>query len=252
MFTDIKQYDVKILTGKYVNLAYMKASPIRRTMAVCIDWVFISLIVFLLLTSCIYIDDHFANDIRFFDYSGYFIIPFVLFFNLFCEYYFNGKTIGKKLLKMQVLTDECTPPSLSQCLVRWTIFSLDIFLIGLIAINKTGKRIGDIASGCVVVRTNNKKIGIITGKDDFAFADIDFKPVHKNAAQLSQSDKKLVFNALHNPLYLAYRNEIAQHINSALGYINSVDNGLDFLKQVEQDYKYFDNAEPEPSHPTRA
>ena len=156
------------------------------------------------------------------------------------EYVFNGRTLGKMLLKTQVMTDDCKPPSLLQCLMRWITFPIDMSLIGLILISRKGKRIGDIASGCNVVKSAMGVVGKVSSEGYFDFADPGYKPRHPNAYTLSDKDRELVRKAVHNRLYKAYRKEVAEHISDVLRIVRMEDD-LEFLAHIEQDCKYFDN-----------
>ncbi|WP_421804447.1 RDD family protein [Flagellimonas sp.] len=67
-----------------------------------------------------------------------------------------GRTIGKRLLNLKVVTDDFEPIGMGQEFGRFILGFLDyIFLIGLIiaTTNKQNKRIGDIAAKTIVVNT---------------------------------------------------------------------------------------------------
>ena len=67
-----------------------------------------------------------------------------------------GRTIGKRLLNLKVVTDDFEPIGMGQEFGRFILGFLDyIFLIGLIiaTTNKQNKRIGDIAANTIVVNT---------------------------------------------------------------------------------------------------
>ena len=246
MLPDPQQYDIDITTGSYVRLAYEKASPMRRIMAVAIDWtaiyiVFCGILFLLANTGLTQLLERLLNDEEFADTAIFLIFAFITSFaDLTCEYVFNGRTLGKMLLKTQVMTDDCKPPSLLQCLMRWITFPIDMSLIGLILISRKGKRIGDIASGCNVVKSAMGVVGKVSSEGYFDFADPGYKPRHPNAYTLSDKDRELVRKAVHNRLYKAYRKEVAEHISDVLRIVKMEDD-LEFLAHIEQDCKYFDN-----------
>lgn len=89
-------------------------------------------------------------------FSGYFVI---------FEWFWNGQTPGKRLLKLRVIRDDGRPITLWEALARNLIRIFDaipgvaipIYSVGLIAIfmNRRDQRIGDLFAGTVVIRERN-------------------------------------------------------------------------------------------------
>ena len=66
-----------------------------------------------------------------------------------------GQTLGKRIVRLHVVTDDYTPITLSKAFGRFIIGIFDyICLIGLIVatVNKQNKRLGDLAAGTIVIR----------------------------------------------------------------------------------------------------
>ncbi len=67
---------------------------------------------------------------------------------------FSGQTIGKRIVGLQVITDENKFISGSQAFTRFALGILDIFFLVVIIIaltNKKNKRIGDLVANTIVV-----------------------------------------------------------------------------------------------------
>jgi len=65
-----------------------------------------------------------------------------------------GKTLGKRVLGLEVVNDRYEPPTLGQAFGRFFLGFADGFLlIGLVvaAINNKNKRVGDLAAGTLVI-----------------------------------------------------------------------------------------------------
>jgi uncharacterized RDD family membrane protein YckC len=90
-------------------------------------------------------------------------LPFLVCFLSCYVYYFaleafwNGQTVGKKLLKLRVVSTNGQPLSTGQVLIRTLLRFVDglpiFYLVGFVAINasKDKQRLGDMAAGTNVV-----------------------------------------------------------------------------------------------------
>ncbi len=82
--------------------------------------------------------------------------PFV-FYNLVCEVFFNGQSIGKKARDIKVMRLDGTVPRIGDYLLRWLLRIIDLQMAGLVAIisiaaSQRGQRLGDMAAGTTVVK----------------------------------------------------------------------------------------------------
>lgn len=98
-------------------------------------------------------------------------IPFLLFYNLFCEVYFMGQSLGKKIMKIRVVGLDGKTPSLKSYLIRWAFRLIDIAgSSGLLAMasiysSPLGQRIGDLLAGTTVVQTRLSSSTILENID---------------------------------------------------------------------------------------
>lgn len=87
-------------------------------------------------------------------YWGYFFV---------CEYFFGGKTIGKKLLGIRVIQDNGHSMTLLSSLIRNLLRIIDmlpsVYFVGIIMVffHAKHKRLGDIVAGTIVVHERKGK-----------------------------------------------------------------------------------------------
>lgn len=82
----------------------------------------------------------------------------LLVYSLVFETFFSGQTIGKMVLKIQVVRLDGSPASIGEFFIRWLTGLIELYAtFGTIAfvtvlLSKRGQRLGDIAAGTTVVR----------------------------------------------------------------------------------------------------
>ena len=81
----------------------------------------------------------------------------LVFYNLVCEVFFNGQSLGKKARDIKVMRLDGTAPSIGDYLLRWLLRIIDLQFAGLVAIisiaaSERGQRLGDLAAGTTVVK----------------------------------------------------------------------------------------------------
>ncbi|HEY4326302.1 MAG TPA: RDD family protein [Mucilaginibacter sp.] len=178
----------------------------------------------------------------------YFIIVGVmlLFYDLVCEVFFNGQSIGKVVMKIRVISLDGTRPRFSQYLLRWLFRMVDFFPLtmwvgGLVSIILTdnGQRIGDIVAGTVVIRTTPR-----TTADNIVYANVDdtYQPVFAQASQLTDEDINLIhevmeayFKTGNSTVVYNLADKIRQHLSISLPPNM---NSMLFLQTLVKDYSH--------------
>lgn len=108
---------------------------------------------------------------------------------------FNGRTVGKMLLKMRVVKLDGSPVHWSNYLVRWMLRLVDIWTflgsIGLLTIlfSERRQRLGDAAAGTVVISTKNKTKVSHTILEEVEEA---YQPKFTNVTLLTDKDVRLI------------------------------------------------------------
>ncbi|MHC4561204.1 MAG: RDD family protein [Planctomycetota bacterium] len=90
-------------------------------------------------------------------YLAFFVIS--LGYGVLLEWFWRGRTVGKRVLRLQVIDERCLPLTFSQVLIRNLLRFVDIFprfyMVGGVAclLTRRFQRLGDLAAGTVVIRT---------------------------------------------------------------------------------------------------
>ena len=164
----------------------------------------------------------------------------VLLYPVLCEYFLNGQTLGKMALKIRVIKLDGTKATLSAYLLRWLLSIIDISVFSgmvavlAIAINGKGQRVGDIAAGTTVVKTQPSvrfEQLLQTGLAP------DYKPSYAEVTRLSDRDistlRKVI--ASNNPEL----QQTAVHKIEKLIGVHSLDEPRIFLTTVVSDYQFY-------------
>jgi len=154
---------IKLITTQNIELEYDLANLGERMVAWLLDGaIFIVLVLFILLIVNLFPDAPIRNSGRNRWVSiilGILVISPFVFYNLACEVWLNGQTIGKKIMKIKVISLSGDQASIGQYLIRWVFRLVDIYAFnGLpaflcILLSEKKQRIGDLVAGTAVIRT---------------------------------------------------------------------------------------------------
>ncbi|MGG4166586.1 RDD family protein [Rossellomorea vietnamensis] len=161
---------VDIRTPEYVSLKFQPAGLGSRAAALMIDQIIltiinISIVVFLFFVLA---DDNLKLNM--FDFNSVllgfvlitiFVINWGYFFAL--EYFWGGKTVGKRMLGIRVMQENGHSVTLLSCFIRNLMRIIDMlpvsYFLGMIMIflHSKHKRLGDIVAGTIVVHERRVK-----------------------------------------------------------------------------------------------
>ena len=153
-----------ILSSQGVRIEQAAASFAARLAAFLIDF-FIVLLAYFLFFEMVsaqmfqFLEDHLVFLVS--------ILP--LFYPLLCEIFWNGQTIGKRCLKIRVISLDGGGPKITSFILRWLMLPFDIiFAMGIgelcIFFTKKQQRLGDLIAGTWVVKTEEFKRTAIWGE----------------------------------------------------------------------------------------
>ena len=228
---------ISIPTTQNIELEYPVATIGDRVAATLIDFFLQFAYLFLWGT---------LSDLAEFEFGieGWVIIliPF-MFYHLFCEIAYNGQSIGKRIMKTQVVSVDGVPPTIAQYVLRWLLRSIDVWifngLVSIIAISvsKQSQRLGDLAAGTTVV-----KLKLITTFGDTIFVDTEEDHVLSFPQVELLTDRDL--SILKDVLEAGKKNanselifKLAAKIKEVMGVSSDLPD-ITFLQKVMEDYNY--------------
>ncbi|MEO6524732.1 MAG: RDD family protein [Mucilaginibacter sp.] len=243
---------VRIRTSQNIDIDYEVAGLGERVLARIVDMgVFIG-ITYALYFICIIV---FLSTFQSLQTGGSIPVALIVvgvvyaivaaFYDLVCEVFFNGQSIGKYAIKIKVVDISGSRPTMGQFLLRWVFRLVDFGLtLGIgalisVAVSEKKQRIGDLVAGTTLVKTKLR-----TELEDLYFMapDGDYEPLFVEVNNLSDNDIAVVHDVIANfkstgNSKLVY--DMAVKIKEHLGLNTPVDmNDFDFLKTVVKDYNY--------------
>ncbi len=225
---------INILTGEYVTLSYGKAELVQRIGSVIIDWLALGLACYMLFEIEGFLGIPWGIR-SVYEYVIFITLPFV---DLFLEYITKGYTLGKKLLGIRIISDECVPPTFLQCFMRWLIFPIDFWVVGLILIGNKGQRLGDMASGCQCICDKENSQEPVDLDEEFNYLSPKYKVRYPEATKLTIKEVETINKVLYHKYYKVHREKTASLVEQKLGIKRTSNSTSTFLKKVLYDYKH--------------
>jgi uncharacterized RDD family membrane protein YckC len=257
---------VKINTAYNVQVDFELAGLDKRFFAWLIDFA-VRLVYWLIiayLARSIFYDDFSVDGYRKFHVARFIGMIPLLFYFAFFEIFFNGQSIGKKLMDIRVASLDGYKPTITQYLTRWIFRLVDLGFISIFFIygtalyrgwtslafiipniisfiivlnNKKEQRMGDLVSGTVVIKLNPS-----THISDTIFEQVakDYVVRYPNVLKLSDRDVTIIKTALQNARRSGRDNtlwHISEKLKTVLD-IPSIDDPYYFLETVIRDYNY--------------
>jgi uncharacterized RDD family membrane protein YckC len=249
---------VKLDTGYNIEVEFVLAPFYKRLFAWFIDllvlWLYVYAVSSLLKIGSILI----FTDI--WTIPGLLVTLPVLFYHLVFEIMSNGKSLGKMVMNIQVITAEGGQPTIGQFLIRWIgrmvdfpywiptavaynqlpWWTMPLTFSGLICLIITPKnqRIGDLVAGTMLIDLKNQ-----TSWEDTVFTEIEtgYQPKYPQVMQLSDRDLntlKSIISTIKKRSDRKLAEKISDRIRSKLN-IESEEEPYPFLVTLLKDYNYF-------------
>jgi uncharacterized RDD family membrane protein YckC len=232
---------IRITTSQNIDIDYELAGLGERIVASLIDFGIFILVTILCLIGGV----SFKAETEF---GIVFVVVYAalyVFYDLACEVFMNGQSVGKKVMKIKVMSQDGSQPRLSQYLLRWLFRIVDFGISGgavalvVAAISDKVQRIGDLVAGTILIKTELR-----TKIDHLAFrpAMDGYQPVFAGVAQLSQQDIELINEVVNS--YIKTGNSVLIY-NMALRIKEHLAvsvppnmNDMRFLQTVLKDYSF--------------
>lgn len=151
--------NIQINTSQNVKIEFSLASFSDRVLAFVIDFVLRGayfIIVLFILIKVVEIENLELDN---WSKGAIFILCMLpyFFYSLACHTLMEGQTLGKKILKIQIIKIDGYQASFFDYLIRWVFSIVDVYfslgLVGVISIisSKNNQRLGGMASGTAVI-----------------------------------------------------------------------------------------------------
>ena len=241
---------VKIKTAQNIEIDYEVANLGDRILARLLDGLVFAAFVGVIVIPILIIDVNiFRNDTTTITIVCL-ILGALLFYDLICEIFFNGQSVGKKVLKIKVISLDGGNPTVGQYLLRWAFRLVDFTLTSqlgatiCVAASEKKQRIGDLVAGTTLIKTHPK-----TSINQVAFVPPaeDYEIVFAEAAHLKDSEITLIFEVVRN--YKANDNyallqKTAQKIQDHLNITDRKKmDDITFLGALVKDYNHLQSLE---------
>lgn len=170
-------------------------------------------------------------------------LPAFLYYVLL-ETFFNGKTVGKMLMKTRVVKLDGSKPSFANYFVRWILRIIDVVLTSggaaafTILLKGNGQRIGDIAAGTTVI-SEKEQLTL----EDTLIKDLpsDYVPTYSQVTMLNDNDMQTIKNMYDDAVRKGNHNIIVNlhHRLLKVMAIETTEKPVDFVAKVIKDYNYY-------------
>lgn len=171
----------------------------------------------------------------------------VLLYHPFCEFFFDGASIGKRAMKLKVVKLNGGSLGFVEVMLRWIIGIIEVlFSYGglatlIIAINPKGQRLGDMAAGTTVIRTKNSMRQLQQKLATRPKLADDYQPTFSGLLDLSDKEIEICRRTIRifrvrqdrKPMELA-----KEMVEKRLG-IQSDMHPIKFIDTVVKDYLYY-------------
>jgi uncharacterized RDD family membrane protein YckC len=235
---------IRITTSQNIDIDYEVAGVGERILGRLIDF---GLFIVIFIAGAIFAGIIGNN----FDSSAAFVVLIIIyaalyvFYDLICETWMNGQSVGKRVMKIKVISLDGARPSFSQYLLRWLFrivdFTLTSGLCGLIsvAVSDKSQRVGDMVAGTTLIKTKPR---VLQNNLVFTPAPDNYEPVFKEVTLLNDRDITLIHEVISN-YYKTGNNMLVYNMAQRLKEHLSVTipkemNGMQFLQTLVKDYSY--------------
>lgn len=235
--------NLAINTTQNVNLDYKIVSVGERILALLIDLLIFTVYLYVVELVTSFMGAAISDRWTVFGVQQLLLLP-VMFYSLYMHIIFNGRTVGKMILKIRVVKIDGSPAHWSNYMILWMLRLVDIWIflgsIGLLTIlfSERKQRVGDFAAGTVVISTKNTVKISHTILEEI---EEEYTPQFPTCMQLTDKDVRIIKETY----LIALRGNDYKTLNvlrkKIEGILEVSSNYYDkqFIETVLKDYNYY-------------
>jgi uncharacterized RDD family membrane protein YckC len=231
---------IKIQTSQNIELEYELAGIGDRLVAYIID-----LLIYAAYIITVFLIADVAGGKSGSNWTPLFLILPIFFYQLLCEIFLNGQSLGKKAKQIKVISLNGNQPNFGQYLIRWIFRIVDdmigsgVIAILTISLSDKAQRVGDILAGTTVVRTNPNTVFQDTL---FSETEADYIPQFNLVNLLNDGDISLLKEVINRYVKDPYNNnsilqKAYEKTRNILGVTENYE-AVSFLETVIKDYNH--------------
>lgn len=236
---------IAITTTQNVNINFNLASVGDRLLAYVVDFLIRVAYVFVIMYLLFGVFDlgklfDNSNKWSIMAVISLIILPYFL-YTLILETFFEGQTLGKKLLKIKAVKIDGYQAGFGDFLIRWIFSIVDYTIIGIIVISssKKSQRLGDMAAGTAVISLKND----VTIKNTILEElDNQYVPIYPAVIKLSDNDVRIIketFNSALTRNDFELIQKLREKVETVAGIKNISGNDRDFIRTILKDYNFY-------------
>lgn len=247
--------EIQITTTQNVNINFKAADTGERILAWFIDGIikysYLFVIFWLLSLTVSAVGNIGTTNSKPHDYWSIIAVVIVfgspiIFYTLLSEVFLGGQTIGKRLVKIQVVKIDGYQAGFLDFFIRWVMRIVDVNLFsGIVALvsigsTKNHQRLGGLASGTAVVSKKNK-----FNIDHTILQEVkdDYVPTYLSVIKLSDNDVRIVKENFERSKDKGDHKTIIKIKEKVVGVIGEepidTSTASQFIETVLLDYNYF-------------
>jgi len=231
-----------IQTAQNITIKQNLAGISKRMLAVILDTIFLLLFYYFLIY--LFEKTGLLNKFSSWAFFSVLMLPYFLYYPLL-QYWNNGQTLGKQLMKIRVVKIDNSHPEIGDFLIRWILRFFEIYFIpglGIIVMlfNDKRQRLGDIAAKTTVISEDKKQK---ISHSIFEELDENYRPVFPQVVHFKDRDieliKTLMLEATQNK-NLKIMERITQKIQKILQIEKPQEMSFnEFVETIIKDYNYY-------------
>ncbi len=232
---------VRIQTAQNISIEQNLAAITDRILAYILDLIIIFTFIFTVFY--LYTKIPWFSNMSAWSFILVLGLPSFLYFPVI-QYYNNGQSLGKKIMKLRIVKTDNTHPRLLDFIIRWLFRMIEISMIPGLALifilsTKKKQRLGDIVAGTTVVSEKNSVHLSSSFLDEYE----TYTPLFKESMNLKEKDYKIIkeiFQNTHKNKQSLVFSQLRQKIEDLLN-IKKPDqfNDQSFVERIIKDYEFY-------------